>query len=310
MLEVDVDIGRLTTLPGHEALEQQFVLNRVDRGDAEDKADAGVGGRAAALTEDTAPACFADDRVDSQEVRRVAKLADQPHLMRDLVSVGLGHVAIEHPVDSLVCQALQRFVRGQPVDQLLMRVLILKLAKIEGADPRDVDARLQCVGIGAEAPDHLVGRFQRAIGVHLAAIAKLVDGAFLAHRRDHVLQQPRFRRVVEYIAGNDGAHAGTARLAGKRIDPDRVSRPAPLEQRHVAAPPVDRLQVPQRRKVILVRLVRQQDRDNALGPWFEIVPVKEATALPCPRLTNRQQTRNPRPRRPVGGVEQQATAAG
>src|SRR3546814_7882890 len=44
MLEIDVDVGRLVALGRHEAREEQFVLHRVDRGDAEQEADDRIGG--------------------------------------------------------------------------------------------------------------------------------------------------------------------------------------------------------------------------------------------------------------------------
>ena len=56
MLEIDVDVGRLVAALGDEALEQQLVLDRIDRGDAEHVADHRIGRRAAALAED-APGC-------------------------------------------------------------------------------------------------------------------------------------------------------------------------------------------------------------------------------------------------------------
>src|SRR3546814_18840297 len=42
MFEVDVDIGRLLALTRHETLEEQFMLDRVDRSDAHEEADAAV----------------------------------------------------------------------------------------------------------------------------------------------------------------------------------------------------------------------------------------------------------------------------
>ena len=72
MLEIDVDVGRLVATLGEEALEQQAVLDRIDRGDAEHVADHRIGGRAAALAEDLLAARKFDDRIDGQEIRRVA----------------------------------------------------------------------------------------------------------------------------------------------------------------------------------------------------------------------------------------------
>jgi hypothetical protein len=42
--------------------------------------------------------------------------------MRDLVGIGLRHVAIEQPLDRFGCELLKRLLRRQAIDQLLMRV--------------------------------------------------------------------------------------------------------------------------------------------------------------------------------------------
>ena len=51
VFEIDVDVGRLSALHGHKALEQESDPLRTDGGDAEAIADDRIGGRAAALTE-------------------------------------------------------------------------------------------------------------------------------------------------------------------------------------------------------------------------------------------------------------------
>ena len=51
VLEIDVDVGRLAAVLRNEAGEQKLGLVRIDRGDAEAKADGAVGRRAAALAE-------------------------------------------------------------------------------------------------------------------------------------------------------------------------------------------------------------------------------------------------------------------
>ena len=114
VLEVDVDVGRLAALLGDEALEQQVVARRIDRGDAEHVADRRVGGRAAALAEDVLRAGEAHDRVHGQEVGRVVELLDQAELVaqdrRHLVGQALG-VALR---GALPGQRLQRLLRRQP----------------------------------------------------------------------------------------------------------------------------------------------------------------------------------------------------
>ena len=52
VLEIDVDVGRFVAVLGNEAVEQQLVLRRVDRGDAEAIAHRRIGGRAAPLAQD------------------------------------------------------------------------------------------------------------------------------------------------------------------------------------------------------------------------------------------------------------------
>src|SRR3546814_17565721 len=51
MLEIDIDVGRLIPAFGNKAFEQQFMLDRIDRGDAEDIANHRIGRRPPPLAE-------------------------------------------------------------------------------------------------------------------------------------------------------------------------------------------------------------------------------------------------------------------
>ena len=84
VLEVDVDIGRLAAFLGDEALEQQVVALRIDRGDAEYVADGAVGRRPAALAEDVLGSGEADDRVHRQEVGGILQPLDQAQFVLEL----------------------------------------------------------------------------------------------------------------------------------------------------------------------------------------------------------------------------------
>src|SRR3546814_8742855 len=99
MLEVDVDIGRLLALARHEALEEQLVPDRIDRGHAEQEADAAVRRRTAPLAQDPAAPALGNDRIDGQEIGRVTELADEAELMIDLFPVGRRHAARKHAED-------------------------------------------------------------------------------------------------------------------------------------------------------------------------------------------------------------------
>ena len=88
MFEIDVDVRRLVALLRDEALEQQVVSCGIDRGDAQDVADSAIRGAAAALAKNVLRPRKAHDRMDGQEVRRVAQLLDEI----EFVAKGLDHV--------------------------------------------------------------------------------------------------------------------------------------------------------------------------------------------------------------------------
>ena len=73
MLEIDIDIGRLVALLGDEAREQQVVLRRIDRGDAEQdsRRPNWPPSRAPGTGSAVARAGEAHDVVDGQEVAGV-----------------------------------------------------------------------------------------------------------------------------------------------------------------------------------------------------------------------------------------------
>ena len=82
--EVEIDIRRGVAAVAEETLEQQIVRQRIDRGDAEDVSDDGVGGRAAALTADALAAGEAHDIPDDQEVVRQPDSLDDGQLVAEL----------------------------------------------------------------------------------------------------------------------------------------------------------------------------------------------------------------------------------
>jgi len=116
--------------------------------------------------------------------------------------------------------------------------------------------------------------------------------------------------VIEDVAGDDRADARRACLPCEGVDTRGVVGPPPLEQRHVAAAPVDGLEVGKRCRVRLVRVVWQQDRDHPLRPGRQVVPVQFARTFTRATLAERQQPRQARPGGAVGRVEEQAPPAG
>ena len=69
--------------------------------------------------------------------------------------------------------------------------------------------RAERVGIAAEEPRHLGGRFQMALGIGDEAKAGLVDGAMLADAGQHILQRPPLGDVVEHVVDGDERQPGS-----------------------------------------------------------------------------------------------------
>ena len=116
--------------------------------------------------------------------------------------------------------------------------------------------------------------------------------------------------MVKHIAGDDGTHASLPRLPCHRGDPHRVIGAAALEQGHVGAGAVKNFQVGQRCGVVRIRFVGEQNRDHAVGPRRQVMPVQLALALSAASLAQCQQAREPRPRRSVSRIEDQPAPAG
>ncbi len=110
VLEVDVDIGRFAALLGDEALEQEVVAVRIDRGNAQNKADAAVGRRTSALAEDIFGPRELDDRVHRQKIGRVFQPLDKIQLMLQQADDLVRHTFRIAPLRALPHQTPQGLV--------------------------------------------------------------------------------------------------------------------------------------------------------------------------------------------------------
>src|SRR5690242_3805265 len=84
MLEVHVDVGRLASLGGQKALEEQVRARRIHGGHAKYETDRAVRCAAAALTEDAPLARDGHDLVDTEKVGRDVERGDERELLLDL----------------------------------------------------------------------------------------------------------------------------------------------------------------------------------------------------------------------------------
>src|SRR5256885_11688387 len=122
MLEIDVDIGRLVALLRDEALEQKLLLGRIYLGDIQGVADGGIGRRAAPLAENAPAAGVADDVVDGQEKRLVAKLGDERKLALHEIADFLRRSGGEAPPQSFFGQPAPPARRGFPLGGEVLRL--------------------------------------------------------------------------------------------------------------------------------------------------------------------------------------------
>src|SRR5207245_2336216 len=68
VLEIDIDVGRLSAFFRDEPLEQKIIAPGIDGGDAKDIANGGVGRRAAALAQNVLATGEANDGIHGQKV--------------------------------------------------------------------------------------------------------------------------------------------------------------------------------------------------------------------------------------------------
>ncbi len=145
VLEVHVDVRRFVACLGQEARDQQAVLGRIHRGDAQRVAHRRIGRGTAALAEDLARFRETHDVVHGEEERLVLQLGDQRQLLLDI-----GHHLVRHAFGPACPHAgFGEFtqVAGQrmPRRHQLGRIAVCQVAlEIEAAaTPRQFDRGLQ-----------------------------------------------------------------------------------------------------------------------------------------------------------------------
>ena len=303
MLEIDVDIGRLAPLLRDEAREEQGVLGRIDRGDAERVADGRIGGRAPALAENALAFGELDDLADGQEIAGIVEPADQDELVVDLLldrerdAVGIAHR--QAPAHQLLQPALRR-----PAGRhRLVGILVFELLEIEFDATEKMLRLLDRLRRFAEEPGHLLRGLEMALGIGLEQAAGPGDRRALANAGHEVLEIALFRRVVEHIVRGDQRSAGRSRDASQPGEaaaiiatarhgggePDRAGRGGvePGEQLWQAIEPA----------------FRHDDQQEVAGVAQEIVEDENAFALRFRfQISSGQQAAEPAPAGAIGGI--------
>ncbi len=201
VLEIHVDVRRLAAFGGHEPLEQQSDLRRIDGGDVQAIAHGGICRRTTPLAEDVATDGVAHDVVHRQEIPRVVELRDDAQLLLDGVaylrrnSPGITHRR------ALPGQVGEMLVRCQPGRDRFVRVLIGQFGKRKITALHDVLGAQDRLGIVAEQPGDLPRRLQMAFGIGLQREPGLVDTTAQSDAGHHILQWPPVRQVIEDVVG-------------------------------------------------------------------------------------------------------------
>ena len=153
-LEVDIDVGLLLAHGGDEALERQFVADRVDRGDLEQVADDAAGRRSATLTQDAAAPGLAHDVPHDQEVPREVLGLDGIQLLADTGQI-LG-CRIDLPIGKARPDQLAQVAHGSVSGRhLLVGQGGLGLAQLETQFIGDDHCVLHGTRVSGESDGHL-----------------------------------------------------------------------------------------------------------------------------------------------------------
>ncbi len=199
MLEIHVDVGRLVALLRDEPLDEHRHACRVDLGDTETVTDGRVGGRAAPLAQDPAPAREAHDVVHGQEIRLVSQVRDQLEFMlQQLFDVRRRAVRPAFVLADL--DQSSQVARGSvTLRNQLARILVAQLVEREVDSCGDIERGLQQFG-----RIELGERIQPAqvpLAVRLQAIADPVDRCPQADRGQRVAQSAPAADVHVHVAG-------------------------------------------------------------------------------------------------------------
>src|SRR5688500_10862752 len=122
VFEIDVDVGRLLSFFGDEALEQKIDLGRIYFGDAEAIADDRVGRRAAPLAQDALGAGEVHDVIDGEKILCVPKSRGHIELAIERVTDLVGYAIRIAPLRALFGEVFERILRIGEALAVLVRI--------------------------------------------------------------------------------------------------------------------------------------------------------------------------------------------
>ena len=212
VFEIDVYIRWLLALFGDEAVEQQFVLVRVDSRNAKTVADGGVCRAAASLAQDRripGPRKI-DDVPDGQEVACDAEPTDQIELIIDQACYLGRNTTRVTGLCALPGQFGKIRIRRTALGDRLVRVFITQFLKVECARIGHVTCCGNGMGPFGKQVDHFFRRFEVTFRICLKQKARTIDRRLFADAGHHILQGPPVAGVIVHVIGGKDGKAGAS----------------------------------------------------------------------------------------------------
>ena len=201
MLEVDIDVGRLVTLPGNETAKQEIGARRINLGNAQGIAHRRVGGRAAPLAKNAETSRMRDDVIHRQKIRLVAQFADQSQFIVDLPLHLAGNARRIATVQAALRLPTQIARRGLAEGDDFFGILIAQLVERELAKSGDTHRLGQ--KCGRIEPGQRLPATQMALAIREQGGAGLLHRGIQAQRRERILQWPPFAHMHMDIPAGD-----------------------------------------------------------------------------------------------------------
>ena len=310
MLEIHVNVGRFASLGRDEPLEQKRMFGRIDFGDAQTKADGGIGRRAAPLTQDSAPPRKAHDVMHGEKIGGIAQLRDDGEfvLYRGLHR-GRRPVRVTG-ARALPCECLQRLLLAGEALAQFIGIIVAEIIEAEGEALREAQSLRDGLRRLLENARHFARGFQMPLGVDMQQAPGLVDGRPLADACHHIGQRAPLRAVHHHVIGGEQGQAQLSRQshARRQIAAHMHAIEHGGRQPHA---PARRLRQRQNARGGL-RLVDQFRRlmaggghhgeTQALAEVEHIFKAQQARALLRAQIAAREQPRQPPPGRAILGI--------
>ena len=306
MLEIHVDIRRLLALRRDEPLEQQIDLCRIDRRYSQNKTNRRIRRRPPSLAKYFFVPREPHHIMNRQKIPRIFQFGDQPQLFFKYLPHELGYALRVAPRRALPCQYGKIFVRRKSVRHRLIRIFIGNLFQRKFYHLQNIALRRNRLRIFLEQPGHFLRRLQMPFAMRFQPVPGFLDRAMMPDAPQHILHNPRFRRMIQHIIRRD--HLAPRPPANLRDPPQPrliIRRIPPNQRDKKSLPPFPRRPPHKNLKRLIQHRRRHGDKNLPLTKLPHIRVCQIAIPLRRPVLPHTQQPAQPPPRRAVRRITNQ-----